>query len=296
MLVEDRICVSAGVRGRVTVVFPRLAITGGEHGAMLASSLGSLRTLGQLGVSAHAAVGYSAGEIAGLVWAGCLPPSEAARLAALRGQVLNGCTQRQAAMIRLVADPAVARRLCQQNGLHFAAYETDRSHLLAGPAAAVRNLAQHAAAAGMATEILAATCALHTPAMTRCAAPMRGVLNGIPFAPPHRPLISTVTGRLVTGADDLAGLLTDQLSQPVLFTQAMATAAERADLIVVAGADEQLAAIAAQAGGRPAIIVGGRALPAPGALAALFAAGAVPELTPYLAGSRPGPRRQLSVR
>lgn len=253
---------------------------------MLASSLGSLRLLDQLGVTAYAAVGYSAGEIAGLVWAGCLPPAEAARLAALRGQVLNGCAQRQAAMVRVIADSAVARRICRQNGLHFAAYETDRSHVLAGSATDVRNLTLNAAVTGIETEVLDATYALHTPAVARCAAPMRRVLRDIPFSPPRRPLISTVTGRLVTGADDLTGLLTEQLSKPVLFTQAMATAAERADLIVVAGADDRLTATAAQAGARPAVTLAARPLPAPGAVAALFAAGAIPGLPspPHRAG------------
>ncbi|HLJ99774.1 MAG TPA: acyltransferase domain-containing protein, partial [Streptosporangiaceae bacterium] len=268
--------VSAGVRGRVAVVFPRLAITSGDHAAMLASSLGSLRMLRQLGVTAYAAVGYSAGEIAGLVWAGCLSSAEAARLAALRGQVLNGCTQRQAAMVRVLGDSAVARKMCKQNGLHFAAYETDRSHVLAGSAADVRNLALHAAVIGIETEVLAATCALHTPAVARCAAPMRSVLSGIPFSPPRRPLISTVTGRLVTGDDDLGGLLTEQLSKPVLFTQAMAAAAEHADLIVVAGADDRLAANAAQAGARPAVTLAAHSVPVPDTVAALFAAGAIP--------------------
>lgn len=287
MVVQDGVCVSAGVRGRVTVVFPRLAITGGDHAAMLASSLGSLRLLETLGVTGYAAVGYSAGEIAGLVWAGCLPPAEAARLAALRGQVLNGCARRQSAMVRVVADSAVARRLCRQNGLHVAAYETDRSHVLAGPAADVRNLTLHASVIGIETEVLAAACALHTPAVAGCAAPMRGVLSGIPFSPPRRPLISTVTGRLVTGADDLAGLLTEQLSKPVLFAQSMATAAERADLIVVAGADDRLAATAAQAGARPAVTIPAHARPAPGTIAALFAAGAIP--APVYPAHPPGP-------
>ncbi len=81
--------------------------------------------------------------------------------------------------------------------------------------------------------------------MARCAAPLRSVLAGTRFAPPRRRLISTVTGRPVMPGEDLAELLAGQLSQPVLFAQAMALAAEHADLIVVAGPDDGLADLAA---------------------------------------------------
>jgi hypothetical protein len=79
----------------------------------------------------------------------------------------------------------------------------------------------------------------------------------------------------------------------------MTLAAEGADLIVTAGPDAALAAAAAECGGVPAI-----AIPAPGpagglvradahrqtlakAIAALFAAGAITDLGPFLTSSRP---------
>jgi enediyne polyketide synthase len=72
--------VSAGAAGRVVVLFGGLAGPGLSQPARLAASLAGLRTLDSLGVTPGTAVGYSLGEITGLVWAGCLPAAEAARL------------------------------------------------------------------------------------------------------------------------------------------------------------------------------------------------------------------------
>jgi hypothetical protein len=130
---------------------------------------------------------------------------------------------------------------------------------------------------------------------------------------------SYVTGSLVSPEDDLAWLLATQVTRPVLFAQAMAQAARAADLIVIAGPDAGLADRAAECGGVPAVaIAAGRGaltlpdapagrgrgsrpgrpgrpgLDRPGpdqmalaqAVAALFAAGAVTDLGPYLGQPR----------
>lgn len=275
--------VSAGATGRVVVVFGGLAGPGLAQSARLAGSLAGLRMLDALGVTPGAAVGYSLGEITGLVWAGCLPAAEAARLVAQCGQVLRGCGCGPAAMARVAADAQTARAFSAADRLHIAAYEGARSHVLAGSTTGIRNLTRRAAAADVAVEVLGVRQALHSPAMARCAAPLHSVLAGTRFAPPQRRLISTVTGRPVAPGEDLAGLLAGQLSQPVLFGPAMAQAAEHADLIVTAGPDDGLADLAAACCTVPCVAIPpgpggpGGAYPAATAraAAALFAAGAI---------------------
>jgi enediyne polyketide synthase len=285
--------VSAGAAGRVVVVFgglagpglaqSRRAQSGLAQSARLAGSLAGLRMLDALGVTPGAAVGYSLGEITGLVWAGCLPAAEAARLVAQCGQVLRGCGCGPAAMARVAADAQTARAFGVADRLHIAAYEGAWSHVLAGSTAGIRNLTRRAAAVGVAVEVLGITHALHSPAMARCAAPLRSVFAGTRFAPPRRRLISTITGRPVAPGEDLAGLLAGQLSQPVLFGPAMAQAAEYTDLIVTAGPDDGLAELAAACCAVPCVAIPpgpggpGGAYPAATAraVAALFAAGAV---------------------
>jgi enediyne polyketide synthase len=228
-----------------------------------------------------AAVGYSLGEITGLAWAGCLPWAEAARLVAQCGQVLRGCGS--GAMARVETDAETARELAAPDRLHVAVYEGARSHVLAGSSAGIRNLTRRAAAAGVTVDVVGVTHALHSPAMTGCTSPLRGVLAGTRFAPPRRQLISTITGRPVMPGDDLTELLARQLSQPVLLAQAMALAAEGADLIVCAGPAEGLADLAAGYGSVPCVTVpGGPAETDPAVAArmaaALFAAGAISDV------------------
>jgi enediyne polyketide synthase len=285
---EPGISLSAGAAGRIVIVFPGLAATAAAHAAMLATSLGALTTLDRLGVTAKSAVGYSLGEIAGLVWAGCLAPAEAARLAGLHGRILQGCASPTAATARVAADTTLARQLCSQDGLHIAAYEAPGLQLLTGHSDGIRSLVRRCTAAGVPVEVLAGTGGLHSPALARCAAPLRTVLASIPLAPPRRLLVSTVTGQPLTANDDTAALLTSQLTRPVLFAQAMALAGEQADLIMVAGPQPGLAAIAALAAGGPAITLPpASTLAAAGTtpaelVAALFAAGAIDDLTPFL--------------
>jgi enediyne polyketide synthase len=289
--------VSTGAAGRVVVLFGGLARPGLSQAAQLVASLAGLRTLDWMGVTPGAAVGYSLGEITGLVWAGCLPAAEAARLVAQCGQVLRGSARGPAAMARVAADAETARGLGAADRLHIAAYEGARSHVLAGSTTGIRNLTRRAAAAGVAVEVLGITHALHSPALAGCAAPMRSILAGTRFAPPRRRLISTITGRPVLPGEDLAELLAGQLSQPVLFGPAMALAAEQADLIVTAGLDDGLADLAAACCAVPCVAVPGAATAR--AVAALFAAGAISDvgqLAPAGPSAVPPTRDSESVR
>jgi enediyne polyketide synthase len=296
---EPGVQLSAGATGTVVVLFPGRAESAAAHPAILTASLEALGTLDLLGVQPVTGVGYSLGEITGLVWAGSLPAAEAARLAAQYGQVLRGCAdglRGPVAMARVTADIEVTRALRAPGQLHIAAYEGPRVHVLAGSTTGIRELARRAGLLGVPVEVLSSTSAMHSPAMASCAAPLRSVFAGTRTAAPQRRLISTITGQLITSGDDIAELLARQASLPVLFAQAMRQAAQDADLIVAAGPDAGLAATAAECCGLPAITI-----PAPtraglaettsartaAALfgAALFAAGVITDLLPFLAPS-----------
>jgi enediyne polyketide synthase len=202
-------------------------------------------------------------------------------------------------MARIAADAETVRGLCASDRLYVAAYEGPRTHVLAGSAAGIRELTRRAAALGLVVDVLPSLHALHCPAMARCTAPLRSVFAGTRFAPPRRHLVSTITGRLVMPGDDLADQLSRQLSLPVLFAQALPVAAAEADLIVVAGPDTDLAALAADGCGVPAVAVTGAVPVPPGhpadaarnipatTAAALFTAGAITDLAPFMAAPAP---------
>jgi acyl transferase domain-containing protein len=282
-LTGQGVSIGDAATGTVAVVFPGLATTVTEHTTLLAASLNAMRLLDRLGVAADSAVGYGFGELAGLVWAGCLPAAEAARLAALRGRTLRACSTRPAALVRVDCDSSQAAMLCAAGRAKVAVYESAGSCVLAGPSTDVRDLIRRASALGIPATLLDDG-AQRWAATSRCTAPLRGVLADIVFGTPRRRLISTITGLPVTPADDIAELLAGQPSKPVLFAQALALAVRRpghppADLVLVAGPEADpanpagaptpgssgtgtLAAIVTAACGLPAVTLPTVALPA----------------------------------
>jgi enediyne polyketide synthase len=157
-----------GARGRVTLLFPGEGSTAapgaaparaGETGsydpalqpAIVAASLAGLRWLAELGISAAAGIGHGAGEITGLVWAGCLAEPEAARLAAQRAALLAAPAAppgQRTAMLWVDADSQTARELCASTGLAIAAFNGPRCYVLAGPVAAIREATRRLATEG----------------------------------------------------------------------------------------------------------------------------------------------------
>src|ERR1035437_3173161 len=287
---EPGVHVTAGAAGAVVVIFPGRAESAAAHPALLTTSLEALGTLDLLGVKPVTGVGYSLGEITGLVWAGSLPAAEAARLVARYGQVLRACgdgRRGSVAMARITADIDLTRALCAPGRLHIAAYEGPRVHVVAGSTTGFRELARRAGPRKVPVEVLSSTTAMHSSAMARCVAPLRSIMAGTRTVPPQRRLISTITGQLVTADDDIAELLARQASVPVLFTQAMTQAAQDADLIVAAGPDAGLAATAAACCALPAITIpaatraGIAEATSAKTAAALFAAGVIADLLPF---------------
>ena len=259
----------------------------GLHTAAVAVSLSALEWLAGLGVDAAAAVGHGLGEITGLVWAGCLAETDAARLVAQRAAVLAVPPAEQTAMVCVDTGGAEAEALCAGSDLVIAAYNGPRCHVLAGPAEAVRDLAQRLAEDGVPARLLDWPLALYSPTTADRVAPMRSVVREFTFRPPARRLISTITGTEVTADDDLAAMLCTQLTSPVLFTRALGQVAAVADLLIETGPGRQLATLAADHSDLPVFSL---AADRPDenstaqAAAALFASGAVATLAPLFAG------------
>ena len=277
VLSEAGVYLSCAARGRTVLIFPGGDGVPAAEAAALAASVRTLRWLERCRVTAAAGVGAGLGEIAGLVWAGSLTASEAARLVTAHGELRGGAGLARTGLARIPACYRTTTKLAVSCGLFVACYEGPHSHVLGGPATAVRELARQADSLGLAAEVLAADHALHTPVMAPSVAPLRSVLSQVRFGPPRRRLASTVTGRVLTGQEDIAALLCAQLTTPVRFREALAVVADGADLLMLAAPDEALAAAAA-CSGLPVTSVPASGQDPGACTAALFAAGALPDL------------------
>jgi enediyne polyketide synthase len=256
---------------------------------VLAASLAGLRWLDELGLHATSGVGHGLGEITGLVWAGSLTEPDAARLVAQRAALLATPPAERRALICVDTGGLVAARLCEETGLAVAAYNGPRCHLLAGPAAAVADLARRLAEDGIPARLLEPIQACYSPAAADRVPAMGRVVREFPFQAPSRRLISTITGRPVAGDDDIGSMLCTQLTSPVTFTAALEAALADADLLIETGPGDELSRLAADCSDVPAIsLAGGRTDPEATArvAAALFTAGAVATLAPLFDGQR----------
>ncbi|ORT55439.1 type I polyketide synthase [Streptomyces sp. CB03238] len=288
--------VGQGVRGRVTLLFPGQGApgltgttsTGTAQPAIHRASLGGLRLLDALGVTATAAVGHSLGEITALVWSGALSVRDGFRLVRARGRLMAALGASGTGMLSLRTEPSAALALCAGTGLVVAAYNGPRSVVVAGPVADLREVAERAERAGVARTVLPVSHGFHSPAVQACVPPLRRVLAAVDFRPPARRLVSTVHGRALTPDDDLAALLADQVTAPVRFWDAVSGALPDTDLLCACGPGQGLAALLADQGcGVPVVTVGSGdpdAATTAHAAAALFAAGACEGLDALAAG------------
>jgi enediyne polyketide synthase len=277
---------SEGARGRVVLLFGGLAVTSLEHSAALAGSAATLAAAARLGIEPCVAVGYGLGEILGLAWAGAITLGEAARLAALRAELLR-IADGNAAMARVRADRKSVARLLEGSGLVVAVDEGPRQQVVTGPTPSVRMLPYRAADLGVTAEVLPVPCGLHSPAMRPCVAPMAAVAAGTRIGTPRRRLISSVTGLDFALSGDPAGLLARQLDRPAQLAAALALASAGADLVLLATPDPALAEAAAACCAIPVIQpplgVDGR--PGLELLAVLYTAGAISSVRGFLHGA-----------
>ncbi|WP_045743732.1 SDR family NAD(P)-dependent oxidoreductase [Actinoplanes rectilineatus] len=221
---------------------------------IVTGSAAALRVLDSLGIEAEVAVGHSLGEIAALHWAGALDQPTLLRVAALRGRTMARHSS-SGTMAGIAASADVVAGLITGLPVVVAAYNSDEQTVVAGAVADVKTVCRRARDAGITATVLTVSHAFHSPLVAPAAAAFRDELAAIDVRAVGRTVISTVTGDELTPGTDLVALLHRQITDPVLFRQAVARAAARVDLFVEAGPGRVLSTLAAQVTDVPALAV-----------------------------------------
>lgn len=203
--------------------------------AILANSLAGLRVLAALGVGADVAVGHSLGELTALVWAGAFSEGAGARIATARGKAISEHAEGGGAMAGLGVELSLAEALASGLPLAVAGINAPSQTVLSGPAAAIEAVVGRARARGVTAAPLRVSHAFHSPLMAPAAVALADVLEHEPPNPLVGRVVSTVTGRVLSQADDLGALLCQQLTAPVRFADAVAEAAAGLDLLIEVG-------------------------------------------------------------
>lgn len=177
--------------------------------------------------------GLSLGEYAAFVCAGALEFADAVRVVRSRGQVMAeaaaGMATAMAALMGL--DGPAVERVCAQASVRGvvepANFNSPGQIVIAGERDAVEAAIELAKAAGAKRAVrLAVSAPFHTSLMRPVAERFAAVLERAALRDARIPVVSTVTARPVSQAEEIRTLLIAQVASPVRWEQSVRTMAE----------------------------------------------------------------------
>jgi [acyl-carrier-protein] S-malonyltransferase len=195
-----------------------------QQPALVATSVACLRAVETIGLKPDFVIGHSVGEYAALVAAGAISAREAVALVRERGAAMaEAANENPGAMAAVLGLPdETVEELCADIGNVWPAnYNCPGQIVVSGLNGAVDRLIEMATELGARRAVkLRVSGAFHSPLVARAAERLRPAVARAKFRDPSPPFMSTVTAKLET-AGRVAGLLVEQLTAPVRFTQAV---------------------------------------------------------------------------
>ena len=194
-----------------------------QQPALVATSLAVLAALRSRGIAPDYVVGHSVGEFAAIAAANSIDTGEAIGLVRERGLAMAEAARESdgtmAAILGL--DDAVVEELCAEiEGVWPANYNCPGQIVVSGEESAVDKLISKAAALGARRTVkLKVSGAFHSPLVAKAAEMLKPAVERVRFSDPVAPFMSTVTAK-IEPAQRMAGLLVNQVTAPVKFTQA----------------------------------------------------------------------------
>ena len=194
-----------------------------QQPALLATSLGILAAIEALGFRPDFVVGHSVGEFAALAAGRALEAADAIALVRERGLAMaEVAKENPGAMAAILGlDDEVVEELCREIHCVWPAnYNCPGQVVISGQTDAVDECCEEAQREGARRTVrLPISGAFHSPLVARAAERFRPVVERARFSELQIAFMSTVSAQL-ENRQKLTGLLVDQLTAPVRFTQA----------------------------------------------------------------------------
>jgi [acyl-carrier-protein] S-malonyltransferase len=202
----------------------RLVGTEVQQPALVATSLALFAALRAHGVHPDYVVGHSVGEFAALAAAESIELEEALALVRERGLAMAEAARRRPGSMAAILglEDEVVESLCRRIiGVWPANYNSPGQVVVSGENPAVDECCIEAEREGARRAVkLKVSGAFHSPLVASAADRLKPALERVRFSEPIAPFMSTVTAH-VEPAQRLGGLLVEQLTAPVRFTQAV---------------------------------------------------------------------------
>jgi enediyne polyketide synthase len=232
--------------------------------AIVTASMAGLRVLSRLNLSATIAIGHSLGELTALHWAGALDEASLLQTAAVRGKAMMSLNGTAGAMASIAAGVDEVRALLNgDGGVVIAGLNSPRQTVISGEATAVSKTVSRARARNLHAVNLPVSHAFHSPLVSAAASTLARHLQETEIASLQRTVISTVTGASLSPANDVRSLLSQQITSPVRFMDAVNAADfERVDCWLEVGPGQVLRGLMRELSQTPVISLdaGGRSL------------------------------------
>ncbi|KAI0006354.1 hypothetical protein F4779DRAFT_620711 [Xylariaceae sp. FL0662B] len=177
------------------------------------------------GIKPEFVLGHSLGELVAAHVAGVLDLSDACRLVAARGRLMEAQAS-DGRMVSLGAGAAEVEAAVEQLGhggkVDIAAYNTPMQTVISGDVDAVRSITGHFAGQGRKTKPLDVGHAFHSHHMDGMLEGFRAAAESVRFSPPQLSIISSLEGRLAkVGQLEQADYWVKQARKPVCFSDSI---------------------------------------------------------------------------
>ncbi|KAK8011006.1 hypothetical protein PG990_009971 [Apiospora arundinis] len=191
--------------------------------ALFALQISLWRLWESWGVRANAVLGHSIGELAAAHVAGVMSLSDACRLVAARGRLMQSIGT-EGKMVSLEASAveldAAIDELGVREKVDVASHNTPSQTVLSGDVDAVDGLTTHFTSKGRRSRALEVSHAFHSHHMNGILPDLRAVAETIQFSPPTLPIVSGSTGQLAeAGQLESPEYWVQQVRNPVHFSR-----------------------------------------------------------------------------